>query len=129
MSFQINFLDHVAIRSTDPQISADWYQSTLGLQRITHEEWGDYPIMMLSNNSGIAIFPASKSRKDDRRSVRIDHFAFNVDREDFEKAQRHFSDLGIKFEFQDHHYFHSIYLKDPDGHAVELTCSVVNDEF
>jgi len=28
---------------------------------------------------------------------------------------------GIKFEFQDHEISHSIYFRDPDGHALEIT--------
>jgi len=37
-----------------------------------------------------------------------------------------FNELGIAFDFQDHHYFHSIYIKDPDNNTVELTTIVVD---
>ena len=52
---------------------------------------------------------------------KIDHFAFNVTNENFEKAKKKYTELNLVFTIQDHHYFHSIYTKDPDGHTVELT--------
>jgi catechol 2,3-dioxygenase-like lactoylglutathione lyase family enzyme len=86
---------------------------------------------MLAGTSGVALFPAiGDDPQVDRtsRNVKIDHFAFHVSREAFEQAQRHYESLGQKFQFQDHHYFHSIYTEDPDGHTVELTTLVVESE-
>lgn len=124
--FKINGLDHVAIRSSDTQRSATWYENTLGLKKVTKPEWDDYPIMMLSGQTGIAIFPSTSERSEnDSKTVRIDHFAFNVDNEAFEKAKRHFETMNIQYNFQDHYYFHSIYMRDPDGHIVELTTAVL----
>lgn len=62
------------------------------------------------------------------KGVKIDHFAFNVDRENFDLARQHYDALGIEYNFQDHIFFHSIYTLDPDGHKVELTTCVVNEE-
>ena len=128
MNFKIDFLDHVAIRVRDIEASAAWYKTVLGLKRYQLPEWGDYPIFMLAGTSGIALFPASQ---DDpvldqaSRNVKIDHFAFQVSPKAFEEAQRHYETLGQEFQFQDHHYFHSIYTRDPDGHVVELTTLMV----
>ncbi len=36
--------------------------------------------------------------------------------------------VDFKIDFQDHHYFHSLYTADPDGHTVELTTLVVAEE-
>jgi catechol 2,3-dioxygenase-like lactoylglutathione lyase family enzyme len=129
-AFNIRFLDHVAIRVKDMGASADWYRKVLGLKQYQLPEWGPFPIFMLSGKTGIALFPAKTTDPlPDResRNVKIDHFAFNVHRMDFEQAKNHFDELGIKYEFQDHHYFHSIYLKDPDDHTVELTTIVVDE--
>lgn len=122
--FNINFLDHVAIRVEDMEVSAKWYNEVLGLKKHHLPEWGVYPIMMMSGQTGIAIFPANL--EDDAisrmsRNVKIDHFAFNVNRENFERAQLKFKNLNIPFSIQDHIHFDSLYLKDPDGHVVELT--------
>ena len=83
---------------------------------------------MLAGNFGIALFPADKSASEldiTHRHVKIDHFAFRVDAENFRLAQERFHSLDIPFSFRDHHYYHSIYTKDPDGHVVELTTQVL----
>lgn len=127
---EINFLDHVAIRVIDLNVSATWYEKVLGLKRHQLAEWDEYPIFMLSNKSGIALFPAEKNDRQidlTSKNVKIDHFAFNVNKENFEKAKKRYTALNLEFNIQDHHYFHSIYTKDPDGHIVELTTLVVDE--
>ncbi len=129
--FEIEFLDHVAIRVKDVEASAKWYERVLGLKRYQLPEWGDFPIFMLANKSGVALFPANlNDTKNDpfSRNIKIDHFAFNVTGENFEKAKKRYSELGLNYSFQDHHYFHSIYTKDPDGHTVELTTIIVDEK-
>jgi catechol-2,3-dioxygenase len=88
---------------------------------------------MLSGKTGLALFPANPHDPSiDRlsKNVMIDHFAFNVTRENFEKAKKRYNELNLSFEIQDHHYFDSIYTQDPDGHKVELTTIKVDaDEF
>ncbi|MBT8266058.1 MAG: VOC family protein [Bacteroidia bacterium] len=129
--FEINFLDHVAIYVEDMDRSIDWYQRVMGLKKYQLEQWGAYPVFMLSGKSGLAIFPAHmddpKFPKNSRH-ISIEHFAFNVSHKNFTKAQEHFKDLNETFTFQDHHYFHSIYLKDPDGHKVELTTLMIDEK-
>jgi catechol 2,3-dioxygenase-like lactoylglutathione lyase family enzyme len=129
--FKINSLDHVAIRVRDIEKSAEWYKETLGLKKYQLDEWGDYPIFMLAGKSGIALFPAGNNQPATDHSintVKIDHFAFNVSTTAFEEAKQWFEESGVQYKFQDHHYFHSIYIKDPDGHTVELTTLVVPED-
>ena len=128
--FEINFLDHVAIYVEDMERSIKWYHRVLGLKKYQLKAWGPFPVFMLAGKSGLAIFPARMNDPklpENSRNVSIEHYAFNVSNEDFIKAQAHFQSLNETFEFQDHHYFHSIYLKDPDGHKVELT-TLLTDE-
>ena len=98
--FEINFLDHVAIRVADLEVSAAWYEKVLGLKRYQLPEWGSFPIFMLSGKTGIALFPAnSNDAKMDpsSKNVKIDHFAFNVTRENFEKAKKRYIELNLEF--------------------------------
>ena len=128
--FNINFLDHVAIYVKDMNVSIEWYARVIGLKKYQLEQWGDFPVFMLAGKSGIAIFPVNHEHEtinQDSRNVKIDHFAFNVSNEDFEKAQSYFKSIDQDFQFQDHHYFHSIYLTDPDNHKVELTTIRVDE--
>src|SRR5215208_1997899 len=116
--FQINFLDHVAIKVRDLDASVKWYERVLGLKKCSLAEWKNYPVLMLAGKSGIAIFPAKATEDNPIKTaqIRIDHFAFNVTNDDFEAAKRHYEKIGQEYQFQDHFYFHSIYTKDPDGH-------------
>ncbi|RPG31347.1 VOC family protein [Flagellimonas sp.] len=128
---EIEFLDHVAIRVTDLEASAKWYEKVLGLKRYQLPEWGEFPIFLLSGKSGIALFPANLTDPEIDRSsknVKIDHFAFNVTNENFEKAKKRYVELDLEFNVQDHHYFDSIYTKDLDGHTVELTTIKVDEK-
>jgi len=127
---EIEFLDHVAIRVADMEASAIWYEKVLGLKRYQLPEWGDFPIFLLSGKSGIALFPANTTDtklEPTSKNVKIDHFAFNVTSENFEKAKKKYTELNLEFNIQDHHYFDSIYTKDLDGHTIELTTIKVNE--
>jgi len=127
---KINYLDHVAIRVKNVEISIDWYEKGLGLKKHKVKEW-EFPIYMLSNKIGVALFPANledEKINPKSKNVKIDHFAFNVDRQSFDNAQRKYTNMGLKFDIQDHHYSDSIYTKDPDGHIVELTTFKVDEK-
>tara|TARA_Y100000385_G_C13008611_1_gene600629 strand:- start:121 stop:543 length:423 start_codon:yes stop_codon:yes gene_type:complete len=127
---EIEFLDHVAIRVADMKASTRWYTKVLGLKKYKLPEWGDFPIFLLSGKSGIALFPANTTDtelKPTSRNVKIDHFAFNVTKENFEKAKKRYTELNLEFNIQDHYYFDSIYTKDLDGHTVELTTIKVDE--
>lgn len=128
--FQIQFLDHVAIRVADIDIAKRWYVDILGLKPYQLPEWGPIPIFLLAGKTGVALFPAHPDApppNHEVKGIKIDHFAFQVDQENFAKARQHFKEKEISYVFQDHHYFHSIYLKDPDGHTVELTTLVTSE--
>ena len=124
---KLSHLDHVAIRVKNIEATCHWYSKVFGLKIVKSEKWGDFPVFLLAGKTGIAVFPLSDSTPKSSSQKSIDHFAFNVDKENFEAAKYNLNSLDIKFSFQDHYYFHSIYIQDPDGHIVELTTLVVNE--
>lgn len=130
-TFKIDCLDHVAILVKNMEASAQWYEKVLGLKKYQLPEWGEFPVFMLAGKTGVALFPANQDHTvldSNSNNVRIDHFAFNVTNENFEKAKIRYQELDLKYSIQDHFYFHSIYTKDLDGHTVELTTLVVDNK-
>jgi catechol-2,3-dioxygenase len=126
-SIDLQFIDHIAIRVKDLKVSQKWYIDVLGFAPKSYPEWGDYPIFLTSGQFAVALFPAyldDPPLSSSSRQVKIDHFAFRVDEENFRKALIHFSDLKIPFQVQDHYYYESVYISDPDGHCLELTREV-----
>ena len=122
--FQIEFLDHVAIRVKDMKVSAAWYEKVIGLKKYIIPQWDPYPVFLLSGKSGVALFPAKLEDPDlpfDSKNTKIDHFAFNVTGDNFEKAISWYDELGLDYEIKNHELFLSLYTRDPDGHIVELT--------
>ena len=129
--FRLQFLDHVALMVRDLQVSAEWYENVLGLTRYRVPEWDPFPVFLLSGKTGVALFPTREGEVPQEFKGKgnvIDHFAFQVNSEDFEKAKVWFAELQIPYEVKDHKYFISLYLRDPDDHKVELTTLVGNAE-
>jgi len=121
---ELEGIDHVAIGVRDVERSAKWYIEVLGFERLYEGVWDGVPTFVGKGDTGIALFPASpdaKPKPSTYREIRMLHLAFRADRENFLAAQRELNKRGIKFEFQDHEISHSIYFRDPDGHALEIT--------
>lgn len=121
---KVQHIDHVAITVSDLERSRDWYRDVLGLERRHEEEWGDVPTMMCAGETCVALFPSDGldlKEVNVRETVSMRHFAFRVDRENFDVARALFRERGIAFEFANHGIAHSVYISDPDGHRVEIT--------
>ncbi len=117
-------LDHVAIGVGDVGRSQLFYEDVLGLER-THEEW-DVPVVMSASGTGIALFPkelhpSSTPDDIDPPAIRVLHIAFRLDREGFVAARAALGRMGVAAHCSDHGISHSIYLRDPEGHQIELT--------
>lgn len=124
----LQHLDHVAIRSSHPDTSAEWYRDVLGLELVRVPGWHRYPIMMMCGNQGIAIFPLkglSENGVENMGRPGFDHLAFRVDKDSFTHAVSRFEERDIPYHIQDHHYFKSVYIHDPDGIKIELTTPVI----
>ena len=123
--FQMAGLDHIALTVRDQTVSLEWYQRVLGMERRYEEASGvDDPIFVCAGSTCLALFPAQTSDPlpaPGDTIVAMRHFAFRLDRANFERAQVDLAAQQIPFRFEDHTMAHSLYLCDPDGHRVELT--------
>lgn len=120
----MQFIDHVALLVSDLAKSRQWYEKVLHLEAQHFPKWQDKPIMMKKGLSAIALFQISPDRTISPHSF---HFAFRVDQDEYEAYLLHFQSLNIDFYEEDHHYFQSLYLTDPDGYKVELTTPTNHD--
>ena len=122
--FKIEALDHIALAVRDVERSAQWYSDVLGFKREHEGLWNGVPIFIGNGAAAIALFPVhgkAASISHDRAAVRMLHFAFRTDRENFLRAQDELKKRAIPFDFQDHEISHSMYFRDPDGHEIEIT--------
>jgi catechol 2,3-dioxygenase-like lactoylglutathione lyase family enzyme len=123
-SIRLQHIDHVAITVRDIPRSIEWYTKTLGLEH--RSMWDGEPQMLVAGDTAIALFSVDGkgiALSDDEKAQRftMQHFAFRVDRANFERAQEEFREQGIAARFADHGVCHSVYISDPDGHAIEIT--------
>ena len=125
MKFRVHHIDHVALTVKDLERSVAWYRDVLGLEQRHKEVWGSVPAMMYAGETGVALFQATTPSPvpvpEHQNTTVMRHLAFQVDRQNFLRAQADLRGRGIAFTFDDHQIAHSIYLNDPDGYEIELT--------
>ena len=121
--FHLQRLDHVSLNVSDRQRSIDWYRDVLGLELTNEPKRDDWPAFMGEFGTCIGLFQAQNRTPQERggESVGFRHLAFMLGKDDLERAQAHFGAAGVEFRLEDHGNAHSVYLRDPDGHTVELT--------
>ena len=120
--FTLERIDHVALSSTDVERSVRWYMDVLGFERRHDGLWNGVPVFIGKGDIAVAIFPVNGNRQErEEPAPKLLHFAMRADRKNFGSAQDGLTSAGIPFEFQDHGIAHSIYLRDPDGHEIEIT--------
>jgi catechol 2,3-dioxygenase-like lactoylglutathione lyase family enzyme len=121
--FRLQRLDHVSLNVSDRSGSIAWYRDVLGLELRNEPKADDWPAFMGEFGRCIGLFQAQNGTPPERSSESIGfrHLAFMVGKNDLERAQAHFGESGVEFRFEDHGNAHSLYLRDPDGHTIELT--------
>ena len=102
-------LDHVAVESADPAITALFYERFLGA-RIVRKE--GHPVMAYVQEGAIAIHacgPHGHGR----------HVGFRVSEEERAQLKRALDEAAIENEERDHGIAVGLFFEDPDGRQLE----------
>jgi catechol 2,3-dioxygenase-like lactoylglutathione lyase family enzyme len=120
--FRAQGLDHVALVVADMRRSIAWYADVLGMERRYADVWdgGGHPVVLCNGDACVALFEPVEGDLVEADGVNR-HFAIRLDRSGFDAARAELAALGIEAELWDHTICHSLYVRDPDGHQVELT--------
>lgn len=117
---QLQYLDHIGISSENPENSVAFYRTLFGMS-LEGDEGKNIKTLKL-NNISLVISGFKKGEKNTSTHL-LDHIAFRVDSDSFDRAKDELYRLGMEVsEIVDHGLVRSIYFKDPDGYLVELIC-------
>jgi catechol 2,3-dioxygenase-like lactoylglutathione lyase family enzyme len=118
---QVRGVDHVVLKVRDPEVSVRWYSGLLGLAPERLEEWRRGEVLFVSVRvDGSTIIDLFQGEPD---GVNVDHVAFVVDDVDLQAVADSgaFEVVGGPAELWGAQGQGSgLYVKDPDGHTVEL---------
>jgi len=113
-------LDHVSLNVSNRPRSIDWYGDVLGLEQQNEPTEDEEPVFMGEFGACVALFQAQEPAPErPYESAGLRHVAFTVD--SLERARERLKERGVDFRLADHGNAHSVYFRDPDGHAIELT--------
>ncbi len=118
---EISALDHVVLCVSDVERSVAWYAEHLGLQAERLEQWRrrEVPFVSLRIDAGTLVDLIE--REPDGSNV--DHLAFVTDAAGFEKfcaLHEAAIEMGPKSLFGARGQGDGVYVRDPDGHRVEV---------
>jgi catechol 2,3-dioxygenase len=127
---KVRALGEVALRVTDLDRAVAFYRDVLQLslmRRTGKLAFFELAPGFAGHTQVLALFDRSDNegyKSPDGPTTTLDHLAFTILAEDFEREKKRLMDLGHKLTFAEHAWvqWRSLYLKDPDGNTVELVC-------
>ena len=121
--FRPNGLDHVCICVQNVETSLEWYRKVLDFEHKYADEksFGKDPAFLQNGNAKIALLPLHSSQTPVKNHNGA-HFAFNVDREEFDRMRVELPKrLDTQVEEQDYDLQLSLFFSDPDDNILEIT--------
>jgi catechol 2,3-dioxygenase-like lactoylglutathione lyase family enzyme len=117
----ITGIDHIVLCVADVERSVEWYGRHLGLSTERLDEWrrGDAPFVSLRVDDSTLIDLIA----DPPSGRNVDHVAFVTDRSGFDAfvdAHRDIIEMGPASLFGARGSGDGVYVRDPDGHRVEI---------
>jgi catechol 2,3-dioxygenase-like lactoylglutathione lyase family enzyme len=120
----VQHLDHVAMTVSNLERSTEWYKDLLGLERRYQQYTGDDLAMLWAGETSyLALFRATPEQahlKASRQELSMQHFAFRVDRKNFDRAFQELESRGIEYRLVTREITHALYFFDPDGYELEV---------
>jgi catechol-2,3-dioxygenase len=85
---------------------------------------GEVTMLMSGPSTALAIAWWAKGKaRTSQPAITVDHFAFRVDTETYLRARAELTAHRVEVDHEsDHGIEQSLYLRDRDGHLVELAC-------
>lgn len=127
---RLSGIDHIVIRCRDAETMLRFYCEALGCAvekrvdrlGLVHLRAGAALIDLVSADGPLGQKGGAAPGEDGRN---LDHFCLRVERFEFETLKRHFARFGIALEPPGDRYGAegtgpSVYLRDPEGNAIEL---------
>ena len=126
----IRALGEIALRVNDLDATQRFYEEVIGLRllkRFPHAAFFALGKSYGGHTQVLALFDRQQENPGLRVSSAtstIDHFAFAIDRADYQREYERLAGLGLTIETAEHAWVHwrSIYVSDPEGNLVELVC-------
>ena len=129
-------LGELVLRTSNVPELAKFYTEVIGLE--PHASFGNNRFLKVAEDfeghpQMLAIFDKSKNfrgpgniqlDKADAGAGTLHHFAFAMERDDFNSEVTRLEGIGIYFELEEYEQFgwRSIHFHDPDGNSVEFVC-------
>ena len=119
----LKHLDHFTILCADLARSRAFYSEALGLVDGDRPPFGFPGAWLYLGDRPVVHLVGDRNKENRREAGSVDHVAFAAD--DLETAKKHFAELRIDFEERrvPGRPLVQLFLKDPDGVAIELNFS------
>lgn len=136
----IKGLHHNAYRCRDSEETRRFYEDFLGLPLCTTLEIGEtktgratqalHTFYRMDDGSHLAFFEVPGEPFEFKRQADYDlHIALEVSYAELERMLEKGREHGIETRgVSDHHFIHSVYLRDPNGYVIELTAKLENHD-
>lgn len=129
-------LGEIVLRTSDVEALAEFYTNVIGLE--SYASFGTNRFLKVADEleghpQMLAIFEKTKEfsgpqeidpEQASSATGTLHHFAFALEREDFDREKERLQELGLKLQIEQYEVFgwRSIHFHDPDGNSVEFVC-------
>lgn len=118
----ITDLGRASLQVRDLAISERFYARVLGMPVVSRCARGSHVGLRVADGREFVLEPAAQSLGNSSRSPRAPQIAFVIGNNPrtLQEAAQHLSSHGIPFEHVAREEYESLYVRDPDGHLIEL---------